>query len=161
MTVWFLVIVGLAWVGVFFPAAIRARETTPLTAAKRFKRGMDLIAPQVPARGGRWVVVPGARQQAAAHAFARSQARRRAILKALLVVTVVAGPLGLVFGGALGTLALLSSVSLAFYVALLLGTKRQREERSAKVKELTQPRRARDEDVVFQDPISASGGSRY
>lgn len=160
MTGWFLVIVGLAWVAVFLPAAVRARETTPLTAAQRFKRRMDLIAPQVPRRGGRWVVVPEARAAARIEAFARSQARRRAILKFLAVGTIVTGPIGIFTSGLFSTLAMTFSVSLISYVVLLLGTKRQRQERSEKVRSLGQQRQRRDERVVFQEPARASGGAR-
>ncbi|MFP5298153.1 MAG: hypothetical protein ACLGHL_04100 [Actinomycetota bacterium] len=160
MTGWFLVIVGLAWVGVFLPAAIRARETTPLTAAQRFKRRMDLIAPQVPRRQGRWVIVPGARAEARARAFARSQARRRAILKFLAIGTAVTGPIGMIASGLISSLATAFSVSLILYVGLLLGTKRQREEQSQKVRSLAQHRLHRDERVVFQEPIEATGGAR-
>lgn len=49
--------------------------------------------------------------------------------------------------------------SLVFYVVLLLGTKRQRSEQAAKVKDLSERRLASDEQVVFHEPVSATGGS--
>lgn len=158
MTFWFLLIVGIAWVGVFVPAALRARETTPLSATRRFRTGMNKIAPAT-GRSGRWVVVPHV-QNARARAFLRSQARRRRVLASLSVATGAAAPLALLFGGFWRTLTIVLGVTLVTYVTWLVGTKRQREEQLAKVRSIAPARPPKVDRDIFNEPsrMRAAGG---
>lgn len=160
MTFWFLGILGLAWLAVFLPAALRAREATPLSATQRFKRGMDLISPATPGRG-RYVVVPKSSEEIRSRRFRRSQQRRKRILEVLLVSTAASFLLAVFFGGRMWNLNAALAVSLVLYVGLLIGTKRQREEATSKVRHIGGQRtRVPSEDVVFHEPATASGGSR-
>jgi hypothetical protein len=160
LTFWFLILLGLAWVAVFLPAMLRAREVAPLSATQRFKRRMDLIAPSPTARAGRWVVVPSSTETLRNRHFLRLQRRRRRILEFLSIGSALSLLAALGFGGSLWELATAFVVSLSLYVGLLIGTKRQRIESAAKVRTLG-ARSAAEDEVVFHEPVSASGGSGH
>jgi len=162
LTIWFLAILGVAWIAVFVPAAIRARQTAPLPAAERFRKGMKMIAPSTPPKSksqGRWVILPSVREQARSEAFRRSQARRRTLLVVLILSVLVSIPLAVVLRGSATTASMILTGALFSYVVLLLGTKRQREEQRSKVQPLS-PRTPEREHVVFNEPARATGGSR-
>lgn len=134
MTYWFLLVLALAWIAVFLPAAMRARQNAPLSTSERFRRRMELIAPR--ASAGRWVVVPESEDHLAGRSFRKGQRTRRRIL-AFLVGAVVLSVGGAIFaGGALWELSLAFGASLALYVVLLLEGKKRRDERTKKVRRL-------------------------
>jgi hypothetical protein len=162
LTIWFLAILGVAWIAVFVPAAIRARQTAPLPAAERFRKGMKMIAPSTPPKSrsqGRWVIVPGAQQLARSTAFRRSQARRRRALSILVVSSLVSLPVSVVLRGSAVTASLVVWGALFSYVVILLGTKRQREEQLEKVRPIAHES-TEVQPIVFNEPARASGGWR-
>ncbi|MGI8775714.1 MAG: hypothetical protein ACR2KQ_12050 [Actinomycetota bacterium] len=159
MTLVFFVVLALAWAAVFVPAAIRARQGTPYSSAERFKRGMDRIAPGF-GSSGRWVVVPRVPGESRRRrSFARAQARRIRLLKALIGLVGVTLLLGVAVGGTMWKLHLVCLFALATYVAALVGAKRRRTETRTKIRPL-QARRPQQEEVVFYEPAQATGGGR-
>lgn len=162
LTAVFLVALAAAWVAVFLPAAMRARQTTPYSTAERFKRRMQLIAPRS-GRGGRWVVVPESNDRLARSSFRRGQDRRRKMFVFLAVATAVSFVLASVGGGALWEIHIAFAVSLGLYVALLLEAKRRRVEKTDKVRSIGAHRVERSPfgDVGrFEDRAQAVGGRR-
>lgn len=149
MTYLFLAALAVAWIAVILPALLRARQTTPLSAAERFKRRMQLIAPRP--SGGRWVVVPESRNRLATASFKRGQRRRIRIFFWLLVVVGFSGVAALINGG-LWEAHLLADASLTVYCASLLEAKRRRLERFTKVRPL---RRREPEYAHFFEPVQA------
>jgi len=150
LTLVFLAALAVAWIAVILPAALRARRVAPLSAAERFKRRMQLIAP-APMRG-RWVLVPASRSRPASSSFNRGQRRRTRIFIGLLVAvagSAVVATLGVdaMWGAHLG-----ADASLAVYCALLIEAKRRRRERLAKVRPI---RRREPEYVDFLEPVHA------
>lgn len=121
-----------------------------------------MIAPSTPPKSrsqGRWVIVPGAQQQARSTAFKRSQARRRRALSILLLSSLVSLPVAVVLRGSAVTVSLvLWSVAFS-YVVVLLGTKRQREEQLEKVRPISHES-SEVQPIVFNEPARASGGWR-
>jgi hypothetical protein len=139
LTILFLLLLGAAWATVFLPAVMRARQTTPLSSAERFKRRMQLIAPRA-SRTGRWVVVPEPYERIARSSFRRGQRRRTRILLFLGFSASLSGMVAIGVGGPMWEVHLLLLTSLAVYVTLLLETKRRRLERSAKVHSIRRER---------------------
>jgi hypothetical protein len=155
LTFFFLGLLALAWIAVFLPAVLRARESAPLSTAERFRRKMSLIAP----RGlpGRWVVMPESRDRLAQSSYRRSQERRKKVLIGLGAAAAFTGLVALFTGGSSWEVHLGVDALLALYVALLLETKRRRNERATKLRSLAARRRARPE-ITFEDPVRAGGG---
>jgi hypothetical protein len=134
LTYWFLLVLALAWIAVFLPAAMRARQNAPLSTSERFRRRMELIAPR--ASAGRWVVVPEAGDRLAGRSFRKGQRTRRRILAFLVGAAVLSVGAAIFAGGALWELSLAFGLSLALYVSLLLEAKKRRDERTKKVRRL-------------------------
>ena len=149
LTVFFLIALAILWVAVLVPAMVRARASTPLSSARRFRARMDLIAPPGP-RAGRWVVVVNGKE---GHRSAIVKARRqaRAVRRRRRLLT-------LLFLGSLGTLgaALLRQggwweihvvvdAALVLYVGWLLESRKRRTELGGKVKRLHRRPERRDE----------------
>lgn len=147
MTILFLLLLGAAWATVFLPAVLRARQTTPLSSAERFKRRMQLIAPRT-SRTGRWVVVPEPYERIARSSFRRGQRRRARILLFLGASAAFTGVVAIAVGGSMWEVHLLLVTSLCVYVSLLIEAKKRRVERSAKVHSL---RRARARQERMRD----------
>ncbi|MGH2694937.1 MAG: hypothetical protein ACRDJJ_09010, partial [Actinomycetota bacterium] len=97
MTAFFLVLLALAWIAVFLPAVLRARQNSPLSTAERFRRRMQLMAPR--GRTGRWVVVPEPYDRLAGRSFRRGQQRRLRIFTTLVAAAGLSGALALFSGG--------------------------------------------------------------
>ncbi len=112
---------------------------------------------------GRWIVVPGKREQMAQKAFARAQQRRLIILTGLCVIAFASGIWALIKGGAAIEIHLVADAAAAFYVALLLDAKRRRAERILKVRALAQRERkhapAYEGEPVFE-ALEAGGSGR-
>ncbi|CAN5551252.1 hypothetical protein BH24ACT26_BH24ACT26_16390 [soil metagenome] len=143
MTDFFLVFLGGAWLVVLWPRLRRAKRSTPLFTTERWRRGMELIAPR---RGGsgRWIMAPGssgAADRSARRSFRRTQRRRKRALLAVLATVPVSLIAALLLGGALWEIHLSSYAALAVYVALLVESKRRREESTTKVRSLASRRR--------------------
>lgn len=134
LTYWFLLVLALAWIAVFLPAAMRARQNAPLSTADSFRRRMELIAPR--ASAGRWVVVPEAGDRLAGRSFRKGQRSRRNIFAFLLGAVLLSVGAAIFFGGALWELSLAFGASLALYISLLLEGKRRRVERGKKVRRI-------------------------
>jgi Flp pilus assembly protein TadB len=142
MTAFFLVVLAIAWVAIFFPAVMRARQEAPHTSAERFRRGMELIAPPSSGRRGRWVVVPQSYDRLARSSYARGQRRRLRIFVGLVAAAGLSFVLAVIAGGSVWEVNIAFDLSLASYVALLLETQRRRLERSQKVRSLDMRRRS-------------------
>lgn len=153
MTFAFLALLAMAWIAVFLPALLRARQAAPLSTAERFKRRLDLIAPR--SGPGRWVIVPESPRRLAQTSFRRAQRRRRRLLVFLLGAAGVSGVAALGAEGGLVEVHLAFDVSLAIYCALLLEAKRRREETVTKVRSLVARRRSRTAEVTFYEPAQA------
>lgn len=158
MTLVFLAILALAWIAVFLPALMKAREAAPISTAQRFKQRLELIAPA--RTSGRWVVVPGAARRATRSRERRTREQRKAIFVALLVVATTSGLAAMVAGGALWEVHFALDGSLALFVALLLEDKRRRRERAAKVRSLAERRSARRVHPSFEGFLQAEARSR-
>ena len=155
MTLVFLVLLGLAWIAVFLPAAARARQGTPLSTAERFRRRMQLIAPPPASSRGRWIVVPESTDRLAYFSYRRAQERRRKIFLGLLTATSVLFLISLV-SGALWSLTAMAVFALFSYVVLLIGAKRRSEDVRRKIQPLHRPAVARRAEQMMR----ASGGAR-
>lgn len=156
MTLFFLVLLGLAWVAVFLPAAARARQGTPLSTAERFRRRMQLIAPPPASSKGRWIVVPESTDRLAYASFRRGQERRRKIFLGLLTATSVSFLMSL-FSGGMWVVTVAIASSLFVYVVLLIGVKRRSDDIRNKIQPLHRPQTRRARDL---QPARASGGAR-
>ena len=156
MTLIFLGLLALAWIAVFLPAALRARQSAPLTTAERFKRRMNLIAPR--AGTGRWIVVPESYDRLAMSSFRRGQRRRTRILIALLAASALTGFVAIFVGSAAWEVHLAVDLSLGLYVALLIEAKRRRADSLSKLRSLEARRTARTPEVTFHEPVRAGGG---
>ena len=158
MTYWFLLVLALAWIAVFLPAAMRARQNAPLSTSERFRRRMELIAPR--ASAGRWVVVPESGDRLAGRSFRKGQRTRRRILTFLLGAVFLSVGAAIFAGGALWELSLAFGLSLALYVSLLLEAKKRRDERTKKVRRL----QARTQTVQRAQPairVAGAEGNGY
>ena len=159
MTLVFLGLLALAWIAVFLPAALRARQTAPLSTAERFRRRMSLIAPR--AGTGRWIVVPESYDRLARGSYRRGQQRRTRILIGLMAAAGVTFVLAVFAGGGMWEVHLATDVSLALYVALLLEAKHRRVDQRAKLRSLEARRPVRKPEITFADPVRATGSDRH
>jgi hypothetical protein len=155
LTIWFLLALVVAWFAVIIPAAWRAHQTAPFSAAERFKRRLDLIAPRANSQG-RWIVVPQSRDRLERAAFRRGQRRRRRILLVLLGGVAITGIAAPVVRGAMWELQLFLDVSLALYVILLVVAKRRRAELVRDLRSMESRRQVADE-ARFFEPVRAGG----
>lgn len=137
MTLVFLLILTLAWVVIFFPQALRLKRSSPLPAAESFRKKLELLAPRPPERG-RWVLMPDQPGRAERQAFRRAQARKKRVLEVLLG-TVVLTFCGAFVWSPLWRVNLFVAATLAVYVVLLIGSRRQRQEALQKIKPLAPP----------------------
>jgi len=159
LTIVFLGLLALAWIAVFLPAALRARQSAPLTTAERFKRRMSLIAPRA-VGSGRWIVVPESYDRLTRSSFRRGQQRRKRILVVLAVGAAASGVVALFTGGGMWEVHLAVDASLALYVALLLEAKRRRTEQVTKLRSIEARRGTRTPAVTFNEPVRAGGGQQ-
>jgi hypothetical protein len=159
LTILFLVVLVMAWFALIIPAAWRARQTAPYSAAQRFKQRLDLIAPRTPraTSQGRWIVVPQSRDRLERAAFRRGQRRRRRILLALIAGVGATGLTAAVVGGAVWDLQLFLDISLVLYIVLLVVAKRRRAELVKDFRSMETRRQVPDE-ARFFEPLRA--GSR-
>lgn len=134
MTGLFLGALALAWIGVFLPAALRARQDAPLSSAEGWRRRMSLLAPR--SAQSRYVLVPARSDRLARAAYRRQRLRRIRILAFLAAAAPVSGVVALFAGGSMWVVHLSFDFSLALYVALLVEAKRRRQERLTKVEPL-------------------------
>lgn len=155
MTAFFLGLLALAWIAVFLPAVLRARQNSPISTAERFRRLMRVMAPH--GRTGRWVVVPEPYESQASRSHRRAQRRRVRIFISLVAAAGLSGAVALFSGGGMWEVNLAFDASLALYVALLLELKRQREERERKVRRIS----SRRAEVSFEGRAEAYGGERF
>lgn len=161
MILFFSVVLGLAWIAVLVPAALKARREAPLSAAQRFKHRMDLIAPSA-RRSGRWVCVPRVGpERPGVRSHRRAQEQRKRLLEVLLGIAGATFLLALLAGGAWTRLHVIADIVLVSYAVLLVGAKRKRADTRMKIRPLVQRReeRGRDFDDTFT-PLKAYGGSR-
>ena len=163
MTIAFLVLLAIAWIAVFLPAIVRARQTTPMSTAERWRRRMELIAPRHHGRGsGRWIVVPESKGDLARASFRRGQRRRRRILELLIGACIGSFAAALVLHGQAWEVQIACDTSLALYAMLLVEAKRRRLERAQKGRSLARRRRARAgrAQVAWLRPARAAGQRR-
>ena len=148
VTTIFLVVLALAWAGVFLPAVWRASQRTPLKSSERFARRMNLIAPPGGLgriagsgrryRGGRRLIVSrhAGRKLPSYRRSQRQRTRILLILGALVPLSAMAA--ALVQGDGWWEIHIACDFSFALYVALLLEAKKRREERLRKVRPLAE-----------------------
>ena len=138
MTLWFLAFLAVAWIVVYLPSVWRARQSSPLPAAQRFKRRMRMMSPRATAglSAGRWIVVPNRQEQLARRAAIHAQRRRTYVLSALVAAAIGTGIWAVLEGGVAIEVNLVVDAAAAFYVALLLDAKQKRAERALKVRAL-------------------------
>jgi hypothetical protein len=155
----FLAFLAAAWIAVFLPAIMRARQDAPLSSAERFRRRLELIAPRATSQG-RWVLMPEHPDRLARAAFSRGQRRRTRILIFLIGGCLATLGLALAAGGGAWEVQFAFDVSLALYVVLLLEAKRRRAERRQKVRTIGDPVVDPGEEVQFYEAVTdgASGG---
>jgi hypothetical protein len=155
----FLFLLAVAWALVVLPAMLRSKQATPLAAAERFKRRMEMIAP-ARSNAGRWVIVPkshGPRSRG----HRRVLAQRRRFFQVLLGAAAAVLLIAFWRGGGWWEAQLLTDGAVAFYIAFLLAAKRQREDTMRKVRPLVARRAMTDaKEVTFYEPARASGGKR-
>jgi hypothetical protein len=130
----FLGALALAWIGVFLPAALRARQDAPLSSAEVWRRRMSLLAPK--SSQPRYVLVPARSDRLARAAFQKQRLRRIRILVFLAAAAPLSGVVALAAGGSMWVVHVAFDFSLALYVALLVQAKRRRQERLTKVEPL-------------------------
>lgn len=164
VTVVFLALLAISWIAVFLPAIVRARQTTPLSTAERWRRRMELIAPRHPqGRAGRWIVVPESRGDLARASFRRGQRRRRRILELMIGACIGSLAAALVLHGRAWQVQLACDGSLILYAALLIEAKRRRRERAQKVRSIARRRRRNPRQrgsVAWLSPARAAGQRR-
>lgn len=134
MTALFLGALALAWLAVFLPAALRARQDAPLSSAEVWRRRMSLLAPK--SAQNRYVLVPARSDRLARAAYQKHRLRRIRILAFLAAAAPTSGVVALIAGGSMWEVHLAFDFSLVLYVALLVQAKRRREERLSKVEPL-------------------------
>lgn len=140
LTTVFLVVLALAWAGVFLPAVWRASQRTPLKSSEGFARRMSMIAPPRHQRGGRRLIVPRSAGRKV-QTYRRSQRQRVRILAFLGALLPLSAIIAVVMGEGWWELHIAFDFSFALYVALLLEAKRRRQERLRKVRPLASRRR--------------------
>ena len=154
----FLLVLVVAWVVVCLPAANRARERSPLTSTRLFKRGLELIGSETHGRflreyGGLpqpSVAPPGAAarpRSVGSPAPSRVRWIPTLLLGCLAAAVVVTGALAVVRGGSLWEMHLATDGALAIFVSLLLEEKHRKMERKRKVRSI-KARRPRTEEAV-------------
>ena len=160
MTVWFLAFLAVAWIVLYLPSVWRARQRSPFPAVQGFKRRMRLISPR--SNSGRWVVVPDSRERVAQRSATRAQMRRKRVLSLLLFIAGITGIWALAAGGVAVEIHLITDAVAAFYIALMLDSRRRQVEREAKVRTLHAARPPSD--LLDADPtfevLEAGGGGR-
>jgi hypothetical protein len=137
VTVLFLVALAAAWIAIFLPAIRRARQTTPLSTAERWRRRMELIAPRhaTTRTRGRWVVVPESKKSLAKHSWKRGQRTRRRIFELMIGAVIGSFVAALLWHTDNAWLVQAGcDVSLVLYAALLVEAKRRRHQRVAQMR---------------------------
>ena len=161
MTWLFLALLGVAWVAIFLPAALRARRRTPLPSAEGFKRKQaSLNARSAP---GRWVLVPQSAEGRVEAVRRRTQAHRRRLFVFLLSAAVLSAAVAAIRGGALWEAHLALDACLGIYVALLIDAKKRRTGPSKKVTQLEGRRPQAPpplEEPVLDQAVGHFGGRR-
>ncbi len=160
MTWLFLALLGVAWMAITVPAALRGRRRTPLPSAEGFKRKQASLNART--ASGRWVLVPqspGGRVEAARR---RTQAHRRRMFVALLCASVLSAAVAALQGGALWEVHLALDACLGIYVALLIDAKKRRIEPSNKVSQLQErrPPPPPPEERALEQAVGHFGGRR-
>ena len=161
MTWLFLALLGVAWMAITVPAALRGRRRTPLPSAEGFKRKQASLNART--ASGRWVLVPqspGGRVEAARR---RTQAHRRRMFVALLCASVLSAAAAALQGGALWEVHLALDACLGIYVALLIDAKKRRIEPSNKVSQLQErrpPPPPPEEERALEQAVGHFGGRR-
>ena len=160
MTWLFLALLGVAWVAITLPAALRGRRRTPLPSAEGFKRKQASLNART--ASGRWVLVPqspGGRVEAVRR---WTQTHRRRMFVALLWASVLSAAVAALRGGALWEVHLAIDACLGIYIALLIDAKKRRVAPSNKVSQLEQRRPQADppEERVLEQAVGHFGGHR-
>ena len=140
MTVLFLILLAAAWVAVFFPAAMRARQDTPLPATERFRRRLNMLAPRH-LGAGRYVVMPETGDRIARYSERKAQERRIRIFVVLLISVPLSAIVAVFAGGGFWLVTGALTLSLALYCTLLIEAKRRNVERTQKVRSMATRRR--------------------
>lgn len=123
MAAGFLVVLVLAWVVIYLPAASRLRAREPFESAETFKRGLEVIGPvgHKPAKKER---VP-----LGSSSPVRVLPARSALFAVLLALVLASSVIAALKGGELWELHLAADACLALFVAWLLEEKHQRRRR--------------------------------
>ena len=143
----FLLVLVVAWVVVCLPAANRARERSPLTSTRLFKRGLELIGSET---HGRFLREYGRIPQPSVPSPAAAVGPRprgtsstpqirwipTLLFGCLAAAAVVTGALAVVRGGSLWEMHLATDGALAILVSLLLEEKHRKMERKRKVRSI-------------------------
>jgi hypothetical protein len=142
-----VVLLTVLWASILVPGAVRGRHSrSPTSSIDSFERSMGILASETSGRltgtpPGRHVLVvhDPARFGARTSRRARTLARRRVVLQALIGAVGVTGLLAVAVGGAAVTALIVSAAVLAGYVAVLAQVKASAEQARRTVRRL--PRR--------------------
>jgi hypothetical protein len=122
-----VVLLAVLWASILVPGAFKGRQfRSPSASIDSFERSMGILASETRGRltsspPGRHILVvhDPARVVLPASSRARTLARRRMILQALLAATAVTGLLAVVLGGAAVSAFAVAAAALIGYVAVL------------------------------------------
>ena len=160
MTWLFLALLGVAWVAITLPAALRGRRRTPFPSAEGFKRKQASLNART--ASGRWVLVPQSQGGRVEAVRRRTQTHRRRLFVALLWASILSAAVAALRGGALWEVHFALDACLGIYIALLIDDKKRRVAPSNKVSQLEQRRTQPDppEERVLEQAVGHFGGRR-
>lgn len=132
-----IILLASLWASILLPGVVRSRRPSPLESVSAFERSMSLIALRSTGRPGRQIMVLADPPSVTGRSNrARMVARRRATLRGLALLALVAGAAALSAGGVLWWIFASTAVLLAGYLGEVQHQRARRVERARKVRRL-------------------------